>query len=165
MPTQPLDTHPKFHQLTCSPLPTHIAWEMMAFVGLNIVMGITDLPEYRDYWSEDPILHDTFVASVMARRRYEKLGQYFHCSLAGEEMAGDKLAKVRPLIIILVRPQHQGLPCSRTKPLHRRGDDSLRWQVVREAVYAEKNGKVGDEAVVCMPLPDRLLPRLQRIHG
>ena len=71
---------------------------MMAFVGLNIAMGITDLPEYRDYWSEDPILHDTFVASVMARRRYEKLGQYFHCSLAGEEMTCDKLAKVRPLI-------------------------------------------------------------------
>ena len=39
----------------------------------------------------------------MAHRRYEKLGQYFHCSVAGEEMAGDKLAKVRPLIDVCNR--------------------------------------------------------------
>ena len=30
--------------------------------------------------------------------------------------------------------------------------------------YAETTGQVGDEAVVYMRRPDRLLPRLQRLH-
>ena len=81
----------------------------MEFVRLNIAMGVTDLPEYRDYWSEDPILHDTPVSSSMARRPNEKLGQYFHCSVAGEELAGDKLAKVRPLIDVCNR--NYSRPC------------------------------------------------------
>ena len=43
--------------------------EMKAFVGINIAMGVKDLPEYRDYWSKEPILHDAFVAGVMSRLR------------------------------------------------------------------------------------------------
>ena len=76
------------------------ASEMKSFVGLNIAMGIKDMPEYKDYWSEEPILHDAFISGLMSRRRYEKLVEYFHCSIATEENAGDKLAKVRPLITL-----------------------------------------------------------------
>ena len=43
--------------------------EMKAFVRINIAMGVKDLPEYRDYWSKEPILHDAFVADVMSRLR------------------------------------------------------------------------------------------------
>ena len=57
------------------------------------------MPEYRkqsdrNYWSEEPILHNEFISGLMSRRRYEKLVQYFHCSVANEENAGDKLVKV-----------------------------------------------------------------------
>ena len=83
------------------------AGEMKAFVGLNIAMGITDMPEYRDYWSEEPILHDAFVAGVMPRRRYEKLAQYFHCAMPGDEDARHKLAKVRPLLTICEASFHR----------------------------------------------------------
>ena len=76
------------------------AAEMRAFIGLNIAMGFKDLPEYRDYWSEEPILHDEFVANIMSRRRYEKFVEYFHCSMPAEETADDKLTKVRPLITL-----------------------------------------------------------------
>ena len=76
------------------------AAKMRAFVGLNIAMGFKDLPEYRDYWSEEPILHDDYVANIMSRRRYEKLVEYFHCSMPAEETADDKLTKVRPLITL-----------------------------------------------------------------
>ena len=79
--------------------PTSAA-EVQAFVGINIAMGMADLPEYKDYWSEEPILHNPYITSVMSRWRYEKLCQYFHCSLAAEEEATDKLAKVRPLITV-----------------------------------------------------------------
>ena len=85
------------------------AQEMEAFVGINIAMGITDLPEYRDYWAEDPTLHDAFTAGVMSRRRYEKLVQYFHCSLAADEEADDKLAKVWPLITVCTKNFHRCL--------------------------------------------------------
>ena len=68
---------------------------MKAFVG-----RVKDLPEYRDYWSEEPVLHDAFIASVMSWRRYEKLVQYFPCSLPDDEVAGDKLTKVRKLITV-----------------------------------------------------------------
>ena len=76
------------------------AAEMRAFVGLNIAMGFKDLPEYRDYWTEEPILHDDYVANIMSRRRYEKLVEYFHCSMPAEETADDKLTKVRPFITL-----------------------------------------------------------------
>ena len=103
----------------------------MEFVGLNIAMGVTDLPEYRDYWSEDPILHDTSESSLMARRPNEKLGQYFHCSVAGEELAGDKLAKVRPLIDVCNRNFKGGLAPGQKLSIDEamiRFDDRLSWK-------------------------------------
>ena len=39
--------------------PTSAA-EVQAFVGINIAMGTADLPEYKDYWSEEPILHNPY---------------------------------------------------------------------------------------------------------
>ena len=76
------------------------AIELKAFVAINITMGIKELPEYKDYWATDPILHDPFVSGTMTRKRFEKLSQYIHCSIAADEDAGDKLAKVRPLITL-----------------------------------------------------------------
>ena len=76
------------------------ATEMKAFVALNIVMGVKNFPEYADYWSTEPILHDAFVAAIMPRRRYEKLCQFMHCSIAADEDRADKLTKVRPLITL-----------------------------------------------------------------
>ena len=85
---------------------------MRAFVGLNIAMGVKDLPEYRDYWSEEPVLHDAFVAGVMSRRRYEKLVQYIHCTLPADEAADDKLTKVRMLLTVCTENFHRCFaPC------------------------------------------------------
>ena len=63
-------------------------------------MGIDQSPEYKDAWSGDPIVRNLFISSVMPRTRYEKLSQYMHCSVAANEVAGDKLAKVRPIITL-----------------------------------------------------------------
>ena len=86
---------PRWHPTT--------AYEMRAFVAT----GFSERPEYRDYWSEDLILHDRFVSGVMTRHRYEKLSQYFHCSLPGEEDTRDKLAKVRPLLTLCEESFHR----------------------------------------------------------
>ena len=37
---------------------------------------------------------------MLSPQRYEKLCQYLHCSILANEQAGDKLAKVRPLITL-----------------------------------------------------------------
>ena len=71
------------------------AEEMKASVALNFIMGLKNLTEYADYRSTEPILHDAFVAAIMRRRRYEKLCQFMHCSIAADE---EQASKVRPLI-------------------------------------------------------------------
>ena len=68
-------------------------------MGINIAMGLKVMSEYSDYWSERPVLGRPYISSVMAKRHYEKLCQFLHCSLPTEEAAGDKLGKVRPIII------------------------------------------------------------------
>ena len=83
-------------------LPT-TAKEMRAFFGINMAMGITDMPEYKDYWSADPLLRNDYIASIMPRIRYEKLCQYMHCSVPQREDRADKLAKVRPIITLCER--------------------------------------------------------------
>ena len=77
--------------------------EMRAFFAINMAMGISENPEYKDFWCADPVLRNMFVASTMPRLRYEKLCQYLHCSVVEDEDAGDRLAKVRPLITLCDR--------------------------------------------------------------
>ena len=74
--------------------------EMMAFVAINVLMGIKVQPEYRNYWSNDDALHDNFVAGMMTRNRFEKLCKYHHCALPADEDRADRLTKVRPLIAL-----------------------------------------------------------------
>ena len=47
--------------------------EMRAFFAINMAMGISESPEYKDFWCADPVLRNMFVASTMPRLRYEKL--------------------------------------------------------------------------------------------
>ena len=65
-------------------------------------MGIKELSEYRDLCSNNPVLHDHFIAPLLTRNRYEKLAQYHHCALPADEDAADRLSKVRPLICAFV---------------------------------------------------------------
>ena len=74
--------------------------EMEAFIGINVAMGLKDMPEYKDYWSTDPVLNDHYISGVMSRHRYEKISQYLHVTKPGEEDPTDKLTKVRPLITL-----------------------------------------------------------------
>jgi hypothetical protein len=40
------------------------------FIGLNIFMGIKQLPSYRDYWSSAPDLHDAYVSQMMTINQF-----------------------------------------------------------------------------------------------
>ena len=51
--------------------------EVKAFIGFAILMGINELPEIRDYWSNDQ-LHYFPVASRIPRKRFMELSTYLH---------------------------------------------------------------------------------------
>ena len=44
--------------------------ELKIFLGINILMGIKKLPSYRDYWSENPQLRDSYISSLMTVNRF-----------------------------------------------------------------------------------------------
>ncbi|XP_065932035.1 piggyBac transposable element-derived protein 4 isoform X2 [Magallana gigas] len=52
--------------------------EMKAFFGLNIIMGINQLPRIDMYWSENPFVGNEGFKKCMTRTRFEKLLQYLH---------------------------------------------------------------------------------------
>lgn len=77
---------------------------MKAFLGVQLLMGVVKLPNYRAYWSTDEILHQEFISRVMPKNRYEDLCINFHLNDNTNPERGvpghDKLHKVRPVIEI-----------------------------------------------------------------
>ena len=80
--------------------------ELMAFVGLNIAIGIISLPSIEDYWSTDPILSHSWFHVIMSRDRFREILRYVH--LVNNKKAPsrsnphfDKLWKVRPILDVL----------------------------------------------------------------
>ena len=110
-------------------------------------MDIINASEYADHWSTEPILHNPLVSSIMPRRRYEKLCQFVHCSLAAEEDQTDKLSKVRPLITlcqdIFRRCYAPGRDLAVDEAMIE-FDGRLAWK----AVHAQEAGQVGNKALV-----------------
>lgn len=80
--------------------------EIKQFIGINIMMGIKHLPSYRDYWSSNPQLRDSYISSIMPVKRFSFLLATFHLndnSLEPKkgEPDYDKLYKLRPFLNIL----------------------------------------------------------------
>ena len=80
--------------------------EMLAYLGLHIAMGIVNLPNIRDFWSNEPILQHQWFKSIMCRDRFKQILCYFHCAnqsgyVPRGEDGHDPLYKVRPIIDIL----------------------------------------------------------------
>lgn len=43
--------------------------EILAYLGMNIAMGIVDLPEHTDYWTQEPMLRSPWFPCVMSLKR------------------------------------------------------------------------------------------------
>lgn len=54
------------------------SYELLAFIGMHIYMGIDSLPERRMYWEADT--RHTTVASVLSRDRFEAITRYLTVS-------------------------------------------------------------------------------------
>lgn len=77
--------------------------EMRVFLGLNLCMGIKKLPYYRDYWSAQPELRDSYISKHMSVNRFGWLLTHLHVNdnsvmLNRGDPNYDKLYKVRPLL-------------------------------------------------------------------
>ncbi len=69
--------------------PTDIR-EMRAYVGLNILMGINQLPDYGMYWASDIFIGNAGFKKTMTARRFEKLNQNLHlCDRESEPSKGE----------------------------------------------------------------------------
>ena len=65
--------------------------EIRALFGINIMMGINSLPQYKMYWHKDMFLGNDGIERTMPISRYEKFTHR-------HEGAYDKLFKIRPII-------------------------------------------------------------------
>ena len=52
--------------------------ELLAFIGLNIAMGMLRLPQARDYWSTNEILATPWFAAIMLRDRFFHILRFLH---------------------------------------------------------------------------------------
>jgi hypothetical protein len=80
---------------------------LLAFFGVNLLMGINRRPNHRLYWKNtDPAVYCAFISSIMSRRRYEDITRCIHIPVDKIEQERrvrggydvDKVGKVRWLM-------------------------------------------------------------------
>ena len=77
--------------------------EILAFIGINFLMGYHVLPGLKDYWSNEVDTGVLFVAECMTRERFAEIRMNLHFSdntkdLARDDPQRDRAYKIRPLI-------------------------------------------------------------------
>ena len=80
--------------------------EMKLFIGMILAMGIHQLPQLEDYWSNHPLLGAKGIVAGMSYRRFRVLLSCLHLvdnttAIPRGQDGFDKLHKVRPLINII----------------------------------------------------------------
>lgn len=78
--------------------------EILNFFSISITMGLVPLPYINLYWSKDPIFHNDFISSIMARDRYLLLLKFFHFNdNENEDLQNGRLNKIMPLLSLLLK--------------------------------------------------------------
>ena len=77
--------------------------ELQAFIAINIVMGINQLPSYSLYWSKSPFVGNAAIKKTMSKHRYEAISEFLHISDREQEAPRntreyDRIGKIRPLL-------------------------------------------------------------------
>jgi hypothetical protein len=82
--------------------PTNVT-EILAFIGLHVVMSVIQLPSYTLCWKQMWPYTISGIPQVMQRERFERLCKYFHCNDTSNNPprrtpGHDKLCHVRPVL-------------------------------------------------------------------
>lgn len=77
--------------------------EILAYLGMNIAMGIVDLPEHTDYWTQESMLRSPWFPCVMSLKRFKAISRFLHfadnaLALSRDNPSYDRLWKIRPVI-------------------------------------------------------------------
>jgi hypothetical protein len=74
--------------------------ELLAFIGINFLMGYHVLPSWKDYWNTSADLNVPIIVQTMPRNRFEEILRFLHCNDNTAIPVGcvDKLYKIRPII-------------------------------------------------------------------
>ena len=77
--------------------------ELLAFIGLNVAMGMVHLLRAHDYWSTKPMFRIPWFSTVMSHDRFFKISKYLHLAKSSRqkkrwETVYDPLYKICPLI-------------------------------------------------------------------
>ena len=77
--------------------------DILSYIGMNIAMGIVDLPEISDYWTQEAMLRSLWFPSVMTKKRFKALSRFIHfadnsAALSRDDPLYDRLWKIRPVI-------------------------------------------------------------------
>ena len=80
--------------------------DIMGYIGLNIAMGVVNLPNIQDYWTREPILQIPWFSTVMSQRKFLTLTRCLHFanntnSLPRTDPSFDKLWKIRQVIEVI----------------------------------------------------------------
>nr|CAI5853808.1 unnamed protein product [Callosobruchus analis] len=84
------------------------SYEIKSFVGIEIIMGIVQMPSLEDYWATQT--RYPIVAKVMPVKRFKKLRRFIHFQDNNLDTQGDPLFKIRPLL------EKVRQNCSKIKP-------------------------------------------------
>ena len=77
--------------------------EMMLFLGIVLATGINRLPEWQEYWSQNPILGSPEIVQGMSMTHFKALMSNLHVNdnstaVSRNQPGYDKLHKIRPLL-------------------------------------------------------------------
>lgn len=75
--------------------------EIRCFLAILLLSGYINVPRWRMLWETNSETYNNMVANAMRRNRFEQIKRYCHCSDNQNLQAGDKFAKVRPLMAML----------------------------------------------------------------
>ncbi|CAH2011120.1 unnamed protein product, partial [Acanthoscelides obtectus] len=70
--------------------------KIRSFVGIELIMGVVQMPAIEDYWSIET--RYSIIADVMPVKRFKKLGRRIHFQDNNTDPQGDRLFKIRPFI-------------------------------------------------------------------
>ncbi|KAL5469202.1 hypothetical protein EMCRGX_G030426 [Ephydatia muelleri] len=79
--------------------------EIGAFFGMNILIGLVQMPSIEDYWKTDKHFHYQPIAARISKKRFKDLSRFLHFTPKPEKKKGeagfDRLGKIRPVINML----------------------------------------------------------------
>ena len=80
--------------------PNLTSQELFSFLGINMIMGLHELPSWTDFWSCEPDLSVPFVSNALPRTRFAQILSNIHVNdnAVIPNNNTDKLYKLRPMI-------------------------------------------------------------------